>query len=428
MKNQQEQWIKEKYQQIPEQDREKYAFGTLKIKRFRTVNRIYGREIGDELLELVNERIKSCLEEGEYVAQLNINYFNILFRYTSDEQLLDRMIDIVRVVRDMPDPRFGKHIFSGFGAYRLPKEPIDFYVAQYNADLCRTESTHNKYRNAYIEVYGLTYQDPNEFFLDPESRIESAIEDGCIRLFLQPKVNLKTGAITGAEALVRWIDPVTGMIPVNSFLPSLNESGLIRNVDLFLFDKVCSYIEYWYLNYGKKITVSVNLAGCSFNYDEFFQDYKTIFEKYKAPKECIEFELLESIVLNKVDRVKRIVNQIVDYGFSCSLDDFGSGFSSYNVLTTTNLAQVKIDRSLFKNCNNPKEKIVIRHIIRTAQELNMGTVAEGVESEEYVQFLRELNCDYIQGYVFYKPMPAEEFQERFIIGDEKIMLSNRTTQ
>lgn len=417
-----EQRIREGYEAVVREGREGYALATLKLKRFRRVNRLYGRDVGDGLLAAVERAIAACLGEGELVAQVNVNYFNILLRYPSDDALIERTIQIVRAVRDMPDERFHGHIFPGLGAFRITSPAPEFHIAQYNADLCRTDSEHSGYRNAHVEVYGLTYTDPNEAFLDPQNRIQPALDAGDIRLYLQPKVNLRTGRINGAEALVRWIDPQGGMIPVQDFLPSLNATGLIRNVDLYLFDRVCACLDKWYRDYGKKIKISVNLAGCSFNYKEFFEDYRAIFEQYKIPKECVEFELLESIILNNVQRVQQVVGELRDYGFTCALDDFGSGFSSYSVLTRTNLSVVKIDRSLFANAENPREKIVIRHIVQTARELKMCTVAEGVETLDYVRFLQALGCDYVQGYVFYKPMPAAEFEERFVRGDERATL------
>ena len=121
-----------------------------------------------------------------------------------------------------------------------------------------------------------------------------------------------------------------------------------------------------------------------------------------------------------MERVKRVVTEIKDFGFSCSLDDFGSGYSSFSVLTNVDLSTLKIDRSLFMNENDTREQIIIRNILKTAQALHMKSVAEGVETRGYVDFLRELGCDYVQGYVYYKPMPAEEFEERFLVNGEKV--------
>ena len=419
MKN--EPWLMDKYNQVCQSRIPGYALVSLKIKRFRIFNRLYDRETGDLLIEKVYEVLEDWLEDGEYIARIYLDYYNILMRFPDDyDALFARVIEMNRIVRDMPYEPFQGKIFSGLGIFPLPEEPVDFYTAQYNADICRNECPQSPYRNSHFEVYGVTYRDNNLLAFDLAQNLLPAIEAGHIKLYLQPKVDLRTGEITRAEALVRWIDPEKGMIPVGDFLPSLEENGLIEEVDLYLFGKVCRLINQWKEKYGRKICISVNLSRCAFEYIYFFKDYQKVYAKDPCPKDCIEFELLESIVLNQVERVKRVVTEIKDFGFSCSLDDFGSGYSSFSVLTNVDLSTLKIDRSLFMNENDPREQIIIRNILKTAQALHMKSVAEGVETRGYVDFLRELGCDYVQGYVYYKPMPAEEFEERFLVNGEKV--------
>lgn len=411
----------EKYNQICQSCIPGYALVSMKIKRFRIFNRLYDRETGDLLIEKVYEVLEGWLEDGEYIARIYLDYYNILMRFPDDyDALFARVIEMNRIVRDMPYEPFQGKIFSGLGIFPLPEEPVDFYTAQYNADICRNECPQSPYRNSHFEVYGVTYRDNNLLAFDLAQNILPAIEAGHIKLYLQPKVDLRTGEITRAEALVRWIDPKKGMIPVGDFLPVLEENGLIEEVDLYLFGKVCRLINQWKEKYGRKICISVNLSRCAFEYIYFFKDYQKVYDKEPCPKDCIEFELLESIVLNQVERVKRVVTEIKDFGFSCSLDDFGSGYSSFSVLTNADLSTLKIDRSLFMNENDTREQIIIRNILKTAQALHMKSVAEGVETRGYVDFLRELGCDYVQGYVYYKPMPAEEFEERFLVNGEKV--------
>ena len=194
---------------------------------------------------------------------------------------------------------------------------------------------------------------------------------------------------------------------------------MIGDLDLFLFERACKNIRRWLELYGKKIRISVNLSSDMFNYRYFLKEYAAVYEKYPCPKDCIEFELLESIVLNQVDQVQNVVGQLKNFGFSCSLDDFGSGYSSFSVLTNTDLVSLKIDRSLFQNESDPRERVLVRHILESAKELGLKTVAEGVETRGYVEYLKSLGCDYIQGYVFYRPMPVEEFEERFLKNGER---------
>ena len=414
-----EQWLIEKYNQICINNPADYALISLKIKRFRIFNRLFGRKSGDILVQKVYDAIQDWLGEDEYAVHLYLGCYNLLVKMPDDyDEIFQRVLDLNHKIRDMKDEEGFGQTFSGMGIYLLGENPVDFYTAQYNADICRSECPETSFRNSHFEVYGMTYQDLNLRYYDLEQDIRPAIDNGDFKLYLQPKVNLKTGEVTQAEALVRWVDPVRGMIPVSEFLPALEENGLIENVDLYLFGIVCDTIERWRTQYGKKIRISVNLNGCAFNYRYFFKDYVEVFEKHPCPKECVEFELLESIVLNQVEQVKRVVNEITEFGFSCSLDDFGSGFSSFNVLTNAQISTLKIDRSLFRNENDPREKTLVHYIIRTAQELNMTTIAEGVETKGYVDYLKELGCDYVQGFYFYKPMPVEEFEELFLKTDK----------
>ena len=410
-----EQWIKEKYEEICRQNPADYVLISLKIKRFRIFNRLFGREAGDRLLERVYEAIQDWIGEEEYAAHLYLDYYNMLVKVPHDySTIVQYVTDFSHMIRDMKDDEGFGQVFIGLGIYPLEDDSTDFYTAQYNADVCRAECPERTYRNSHFEIYSMTYHDLNLHYFDLEQEIKPALEHGDFKLYLQPKVDLKTGKVTKAEALVRWIDPVKGMIPVSEFLPALVENGLIQNVDLYLFGIVCSTVERWRQQYGKEISISVNLNECAFNYEFFFNDYKEVYERNPCRKDCIEFELLESIILNQVDQVNRVVNDITQFGFTCSVDDFGSGYSSYSVLTNPRITTLKIDRSLFRNDNDPREKTLIRSIIQTAKELNMTTVAEGVETKEYVDFLKELGCDYVQGFYYYKPMSVEDFEELFV--------------
>lgn len=424
MKN--EEWLIEKYNEICKTGSTNYCLLSLKIKRFRIFNRLYGRGMGDTLIKKVYEVINEWLGDDEYIAHINLNYYNVIMHYNSDYDLFfHRIIEMNRIIRDMPFEPFHGQIFSGMGIYPLSADSVDFRTAQYNADICRNECPENSFRNSHFEVYGVTYKDKNLIYFDLQQAINPALENEDFKLYLQPKVNMRTGEVTHAEALVRWIDPVKGEIPISEFLPVLEENGLIEELDLYIFKKVIQKINQWYEVYNKKIKISVNLSRSAFDYRYFFEDYIKLYNQNPCNKDCIEIELLESIVLNQVDRVKEVVGQIKDFGFSCSLDDFGSGYSSFSVLTNPDLSAIKIDRSLFKDESNPREKILLGHIIKTARELNLEIVAEGVENWQYVDFLRELGCNYIQGFVFYRPMPAEEFEERFLVRNEKIDLDKR---
>lgn len=415
-----EQWIRTRYEELCKRNSEEYALVSMKIKRFRIFNRLFGREAGDRLTAMIYDCVESWLKPEEYIAHIHSGYYLLLVHMPEDyDDIFHYIIDINTRIRDWPyGEQYGK-IYMGYGIFRLGHNPPDFLTAQYNADICRTESAESRLRNSHMEVYGLTYRDSNLGNYNLEQDFRPAMEHEDFKLYLQPKVDLQTGEVKEAEALVRWIDPVKGMIPVGEFLPELEKNGLIGDLDLYMFEHVCRVINRWIDLYGKKIKISVNLSSNMFNYRYFFDEYKQVYEKVPCPKDCIEFELLESIVLNQIDLVQTVVKHLRDYGFTCSLDDFGSGYSSFSVLTNTELKTMKIDRSLFQNYSDPRERILVRHIVETAKELNLKTVAEGVETKDYVDFLKELGCDYIQGFIFYRPMPVDEFEQRFLQNGER---------
>ena len=419
-----EQWIRARYEEVCRNNPEEYALISMKIKRFRIFNRMFGREAGDELITMIYDCVESWLKPEEYIAHIRSGYYLLLVHMPEDyDDIFHYIIEINSRIRDWPyDEKYGK-IYMGFGIFRLEHNPPDFLTAQYNADICRTESAESGLRNSHFEVYGLTYRDANLGNYNMEQDFRPAIEREDFKLYLQPKVDLRTGEITEAEALVRWIDPVKGMIPVSEFLPELEKNGLIGDLDLYMFQHVSNTINRWLFIYGRKIKISVNLSSNMFNYRYFLDEYKHVYEKVPCPKDCIEFELLESIVLNQLDLVQDVVEQLRDYGFSCSLDDFGSGYSSFSVLTNTELKTLKIDRSLFRNYSDPRERVLVRHIVETAKELDLRIVAEGIETREYVDFLKELGCDYIQGFIFYKPMPVGEFEQRFLRDHERAQVA-----
>ena len=415
-----EAYVKARYEALTDEERGQYALISLKIKRFRTFNRIYGRELGDALVERVYKAVDDWLEAGDCIAHVRLDYFNVLMRLPRDyDALFKRVIEFNAQIRDMEDPRFHGRVFCGLGVYLL--EPgVDFFTAQYNADTARAECPERDFRNSHFEVYGMTIQDRELRYYDLIDLIKPALDRGDFKLYLQPKVDLRTGEVASAEALMRWVDPERGVVPVGDFLPMLEETGLVSNVDVYLFEKACGSINRWREVYGRDVQISVNLSAAMFNYRYFFKEYREVHEKYGTPKDLIQFELLESIVLNKVDRVREVVGELKEYGFSCALDDFGSGYSSYSVLTNAEIGTLKIDRSLFQHEGDLRERTIIRHIIQSAHELGMCVVAEGVESRGYVDYLRSLGCDFVQGFVFYRPMPVEEFEERFLKNGERV--------
>ena len=415
--------IHEKYDEIRKTSRDSYILVNMKIKRLRIINFLNNKEYGKNIITAFYETVKNFLGTDEYIGQATFCSFNVLMKVSkdiNDIDLLRRFNSLDEQIEQAGNGKYHGVIFCGIGICFLSEYDVDFDTAEYYAEVSRSQSLESPHMCSHLNIYGHDFIDQNLIFANFRQDFNQAMKNGDITVFLQPKVNLKTGEILFAEALIRWIDKEKGMIPLGDFLPALEENGIINLIDKLAFEKACEYTEKWYKLYHKKIKISVNISKTSFNYWLFFEEYKEIYEKYHPPKECLEVELLESIVLNQTDRVREVVDEIQAFGISCSLDDFGSGYSSYSVLASSNLNVLKIDRSLFQNYNNEKERTIVRHIVEMAHEFGMEVVAEGVENPDYVTYLKEHHCEYIQGFIYYKPMPLEEFEERFVKGNEKI--------
>ena len=203
------------------------------------------------------------------------------------------------------------------------------------------------------------------------------------------------------------------MMPVYEFVPLFEKNGFMRQIDYFIFESALELIEKWMDEGIEPLKISVNLSKSHFSANNFFEErVLPIFERHRVPRQYIEFEISESIMLDNSGSLIKFVRSLREQGFECSMDDFGSGYSSLNMLKSLPVSTIKLDQKLFSEEEKERGKIVSRGIIQIARQLDMKVVAEGVETREYVDFLKEQKCDMIQGYYFGRPMPVDEFCKR----------------
>lgn len=409
-----EQELRARYDAIVKSALPDYCLVTLSLKYFSEYLHVVGQAQFRSIVAALFKQICPLLSVGECIAHIHFGYFNLIMHCKFDLDALHSLASKLHfAVRDNMERAFGRKLYLSIGFYPIQPPYATFFDARYFADLSR-KGPQYRFEETNYDMYGLSYIDRKENFRRLESSVQQALERGDFKLYLQPKVNLVTGEIVSAEALVRWHDAERGMIPLSDFLPQMEENGSIRDLDIYLFDVACGYMDRWLNTYGKKITISFNLDQAYFNDSLFMPEYTDLFKRYHIPPDCVCIELLESIVLDDMEHLVPLVQDIYDFGFSCALDDFGSGFSSFSVLTSVHLSELKIDRSLFRDINNPKERALIKHIVDVSHDLGMFCVAEGIETKAYADFLKDIGCDFIQGFYYYRPMPADEFEARFI--------------
>ena len=242
-------------------------------------------------------------------------------------------------------------------------------------------------------------------------RTEEALKECQFEMYYQMKYSFENAKIGGAEALVRWNDAKLGFMSPGEFIPLFERSGLITKLDYYTLMRVCEDVKKWLAEGKAVVPVSVNLSRVDFLDRDLVQNIISIVESYGVPKEYIHLEATESAFIENEGHFLETLGQLREAGFSIELDDFGSGYSSLSILNDLQADVLKLDMGLIRSMNSPRQKVILEHIFSIAEKLNMDVVAEGVETLEQAEELRDMGCTYAQGYYYSKPVPKAEFEE-----------------
>lgn len=297
------------------------------------------------------------------------------------------------------------------GIYIVPDGSIDIVNIRDRANTARKNNKNLSGRHMCSCVF---YDDLDRVQMLKEKKMENsmeqALENGEFIVYLQPKINLEKSEIVGAEALVRWKTKQDGLISPGEFIPFFEKNGFIVKLDLYVFNCVCCLLQNWENRGIKPIPISVNLSRNHLFDPQFLEKYEAIQKAYGIDSSLLEFELTETVVFENLELLKNVIERIHAAGFQCSMDDFGSGYSSLNVLKEIPVDILKLDGVFFDKEGDPRGNDVVESAIELARKLGMKTVAEGVETFAQVEFLRNAACDMVQGYVFSKPLSIENFE------------------
>jgi len=280
-----------------------------------------------------------------------------------------------------------------------------------NANLARKEAKRPEKANViiYDESMGENLLKEVKY----ANEMEDAFRNKEFVVYMQPKVDLKQHKIIGAEALIRWVKPSGEILYPNEFIPVFEKNKSITVLDYFVYDEVCKYLADRAKKNEPVVSISVNVSRVHLqSIDEMVQYVKALLKKYKIKPEYLEFELTETMSTEKVEDTIKMLNKLRELGVKVSMDDFGSGYSSLNLLTKLPLDVLKLDKEFLKDFEKDSDgKIIIPSIIDMAKKLKLEVVCEGVETKEQVEFLRDVDCDIVQGYYYSKPVPLDVFTE-----------------
>ncbi|HBG8391001.1 TPA: bifunctional diguanylate cyclase/phosphodiesterase [Clostridioides difficile] len=391
----------------------KYALLYIDIDKFKYINDLFGYEVGNEILRNLTKIIKSNIFEEEMFARISADNFIIIMKYI-EEDITKRLKTIFEELDLFNNNQEEKYkLVLSCGIYFILPEDRDI-----NSIIDRANIPHKMAKGGHKSSYAFydnKIHDQEIKEKEMENTMFSSLENKEFIIYLQPKIELNTGEIQGSEALVRWKRPDKGLIPPNEFIPFFERNGFVINLDLYVLEEVCIYLRKWIDAGINPVTVSVNVSRIHLYCNNFIETYKNIIDKYNIPAKYIELELTESIIFDNFDILIDIMNNLKKIGFLISMDDFGSGYSSLNMLKEIPMDILKLDQKfIMETYNSKRSKIIVTKVIEMAKELGMKVISEGVETEEQFKLLKEVKCDMAQGYLFGKPMPIEEFEHLIV--------------
>jgi len=384
----------------------KYVIIASDITRFRLVSDLFGEELADRVIIKISEELRNALPKEAIYGRLYSDRFAILLpKRLHDEKMLISIADSVNRV----DKQYAYTIKMCFGVYEVVDRDLPVNVMCDRALGCIT-SIKEDYRK-YVAYYSEESLESLKREQEIISELDDALENGDMTVFLQPIVKYD-GTVVGAEALARWIHPVRGLISPGVFIPIFEKRNLIVKVDVYVWELACKILNRW-VREGKDWFVSVNISTKDIYFVDVFDVFTRLVSKYSIPPEKLRIEITESAVAQDVKTVTELITRLQRIGFVVEIDDFGSGYSSLNMLKDFTADVLKIDMKFLSNADEDKRsKEILRSVISLAKNLGMVVITEGVETREQADFLEEHHCDLYQGYYYSKPVPEAEFIQK----------------
>ncbi|WP_345992050.1 EAL domain-containing protein [Sulfurimonas sp. HSL-1716] len=393
---------------------EHFAIMFLDLDHFKDINDTLGHSVGDNLLVEMAKRFESVLRDVDTVARLGGDEFIFLLPKT-DMNGVQKVADKLLLVIDKPF-KIDSHelmVTASIGIAIYPQDGLDQETLAKNADAAMYMAK-KEGRNKYYFYTNILQKDFSRN-LQLSNALHHAIDNNELSLVYQPQFSMTKGCVIGAEALLRWKHPEFGNIEPAEFIPLAEESGKILSIGEWVLKEAIVQAKKWQQKDPTSFIMAVNISSIQFRQMNFVQKVTTILDEIGLPPECLELELTEAVAMHSYD----VMDNLHEQGIRMSIDDFGTGYSSLSYLKKLKVSKLKIDQSFIHDIwTDPDDKAIVSAIINMSNRLGIRTIAEGVETAEQLQYLREQGCDEVQGYYYSEPLSPEEF-EKFMKADHR---------
>ncbi len=383
----------------------------LDLDRFKEINDTYSHEVGDTLLKKIADKLKRFVDEGDTIARFGGDEFTIILNNSNDIKTMELIASITDVMHDaFTVDNLRLHTTFSIGISTYPQDGDSADILLRNADTALYEaksSGKNRYQFYNTKMTELAFE---RVLL--ESNLRKAIKDNEFEAYFQPKIDATTNKVIGLEALIRWKHPQLGLIPPVKFIPFAEDIGLIIEIDKWMMRAATAYILECKKDGITTGKLSINTSAKQLEDKHYIDDLKSFINESGVDAKDLEIEITEGLIMKNTAHVISVLGSIKELGISISIDDFGTGYSSLSYIKRLPIDKLKIDRSFIKDIPKDKEDIaIVRTIIALAKNLSLELIAEGVETQEQVDFLVKEGCVNIQGYFYSKPLSADECRD-----------------
>jgi diguanylate cyclase (GGDEF)-like protein len=388
------------------------AVAFIDLDRFKQINDTLGHEAGDELLKEVANRLKACVRDSDTVARLGGDEFVVLLTELADEHYAATVAQKIITSVAKPFILLGQEfrVTASIGISSYPKDGPDEQTLTKNADIAMYQAKEDGKNN--FQFYSERLNANSLERLTLESSLRHALERKEFHLYYQAKRDIATGQITGMEALLRWQHPDLGIVAPMQFIPVAEETGLIVPIGRWVLHTACLQNIIWQQQGLPRLKIAVNLTARQFSDEHLLRDVAAALNSTGMEASLLELEIHESLLIQDIDKTLRILTDLKAMGIKIAIDDFGTGYSSLATLQRFPLDTIKIDRSYIRDiATRDEDSTLTEAIIAMGKSLSLTVVAQGVETKEQADFLRQHACDEFQGFYFNKPMSADQFAE-----------------
>lgn len=386
---------------------DKFAFVQFDVKNFKFINEKYSDDFGNDVLNNIRDNLGYYSSSTFISSRLTADVFMFVTTYTDKQEIIDFIMKLDSDINHYKNVNF--RICYGINFVRdksLPTRSNGDYAAV--ARMEAKENAISKYK-----IYETSQFEKQRHKKVLEEDMRSALNNGEFTMYLQPKYDIATRQVHGAEALARWIKPDGSNIPPVKFIPLAEENGFVTEIDHYIWEQACKTLKYWKDNGFTPVPISINVSRVHLNNNSFIDILNNLVKEYDIPKSFLEIEITETI--QSGNTVNSILS-LKDNGFTLLMDDFGSGYSSLKMINTTPFDVLKIDRSFLADFMvSERGKKIISHTIEMSQDIGIDLIAEGVENEVQEEFLLSNGCRYAQGFLFSRPITVDEFNKRYLV-------------